>query len=658
MIRLVLTLGLLTGTVLLDARQHLLPAAVFSAIAAEFSGERTHEHVRNIVLFHRIQASPMMTDAAESVLKTLEQSGVEAALEEFPADGVQRYSTFTSPMGWNIASGELWIEGAAVDGFTPIRLCRFEDVPMCVSSYSKGGDWSGELVDVGAGTSPRDYQGHDVAGKVVLASGSAGTVVRQGVIARGAVGAVIYPDASDRPSHPNMVRFGSIGTRPDELEKSSGSFQISTNQYAHLKSLMRAGPVRVRGRIEATLGPGRLAVVHAWIRGTDPRREVLVTAHLDHPKWSANDNATGTAMMLEMARTIRALVTSRTIAIPRHSIHFMWVPEFQGTVAYFERHPEVRSCHVSSDPRPVPSDRPVTCVLANLNLDMVGEDLRKTDSRFYVTRTPDSVPSALNALLEDVLEQTAEADLVAPSGSRNTWHTIVRPYVQGSDHDVTLGLGIPSSMLGHDPDWTHHTSEDTVDKTDATELLRVGVLATGASLWLATASEDEWRDAERRELASRVGTLAGRIAKNDARTDSAARIRSARARTELASASRALLESHSAPLPEHEPNTTATTPRRRTLLPLAGAAFAGVSDRDRNWIERERSRFPAGGGVDRLPTMPTFDLLVFGAINLMNGRRPTSEIAVLLASEHDLDIDQAWVDRLVEILATLKLVHP
>jgi hypothetical protein len=62
-------------------------------------------------------------------------------------------------------------------------------------------------------------------------------------------------------------------------------------------------------------------------------------------------------------------------------------------------------------------------------------------------------------------------------------------YYQGSDHDLFLGIGVPSTMFGHDPDWTHHTSADTPDKTDASEFLRVGVLATNAVYWIATKYE-------------------------------------------------------------------------------------------------------------------------------------------------------------------------
>ena len=40
----------------------------------------------------------------------------------------------------------------------------------------------------------------------------------------------------------------------------------------------------------------------------------------------------------------------------------------------------------------------------------------------------------------------------------------------------------------------------------------------------------------------------------------------------------------------------------------------------------------------------------------MDGHRSTSEIADLVSAEYLIDIDQAWVDRLVNILEKQKLV--
>ena len=49
------------------------------------------------------------------------------------------------------------------------------------------------------------------------------------------------------------------------------------------------------------------------------------------------------------------------------------------------------------------------------------------------------------------------------------------------------------------------------------------------------------------------------------------------------------------------------------------------------------------------------DKLVWETINFMDGHRSTAEIADLLSAEYLVDIDQAWVDKLVKILEAKKL---
>src|ERR1043166_8143012 len=196
-------LALIWSAVPLFAAEHKIDQKTFDTIAMEMSGERAQELDRRIVEYHRIQGSPMMESVAKDViLPALKSANVEASIEQFKSDGATTYQTYVSPIGWTMRGGELWIEGA-----TPVRLCRYSDVPMCVSTYSKGGEWSGELVDVGSGTRDADYAGKDMQGKVALAYGYAAAVVRQAALRHGAVGVVIYPPPGDRAEHPDMVRY-------------------------------------------------------------------------------------------------------------------------------------------------------------------------------------------------------------------------------------------------------------------------------------------------------------------------------------------------------------------------------------------------------------------------------------------------------------------
>lgn len=647
-------------TALFASAQHLVKQEVFGAIANEYSGEAAQENTRRIVEYHRIQGSPMMSAVAKQVvLPRLKAAGLEAKIEQFVSDGKTKYGTYISPMGWDMRGGELWAENVAGSkDFKPIMLCRYADVPMCVSTYSKGGDWSGELVDVGSGTGDANYQDVDVHGKVALASGYAANVVREAVLEHGAIGVVIYPAADDRPDHPDMIRYNGIWPRAEELDKTSGGFQISRNQYDMLKSLIKQGAVRVHGKIDATLGPGKLTLVHAYIRGKSDS-EVLITGHLDHPKWSANDNASGSGAMMEAARALQALIAEKKVAPPANTIHFMWVPEYFGTLAYVSNHPEVQRCDT---PRESPLFMgPFThkkCVLANLNMDMVGEDTVKTNSRFYFTRTPDSIDSSfLDAVMSDTLQQTREAVLYAPTGTRNYWEPEAISYAQGSDHDVFLGLGIPATMLGHDPDWTHHTSEDKIDKTDATELRRVGTLATVAAYSISNG--DPVAQFMRGD-AMRIGELEQRLAVDLQPAPEGAVMRRLQINHKMLGYELQKAEFHyrlsvtqgRRSLPEAEPAVAG--PKKLNFLPLDASVFENVSPEDKKWLSEQEARFASDS--EGLATKPNFALISFEAVNFMDGHRGTAEIADLLSAEYLLDIDQAWVDRLVNVLEKQRLV--
>jgi hypothetical protein len=457
-----------------------------------------------------------------------------------------------------------------------------------------------------------------------------------------------------------MVRYNGIWPRAEELDKTSGGFQISRNQYDTLKSLMKQGAVRVHGKIDATLGSGKLTLVHAYVRGTEiPEREVLITGHLDHPKWSANDNASGSGAMMEAARVLQTLIASKKLAAPKVTIHFMWVPEYFGTLAYVSNHPEARRCEALADMHNMAEQfrgiKP--CIIANINMDMVGEDTVKTNSRFYFTKAPDSVPSFLDGLLSDVLAQTREADLYAQTGTRTYWMPEAIPYAQGSDHDVFLGLGISATMLGHDPDWTHHTSEDKIDKTDASEFKRVGTFASAAAYLLASASSSDAEKLGALDHASRVSELSSRVA---ARSDSSIQNPGVRTnREQLANEMSLFRQSVEVSNKVNDISVESSInlkpgPHRLTILPLDASVFENVSPEDKKWLAEQETRFASDS--EGLATKPNFALISFEAVNFMDGHRSTAEIADLLSAEYLIDIDQAWVDRLVSIMEKQKLV--
>ncbi len=98
-------------------------------------------------------------------------------------------------------------------------------------------------------------------------------------------------------------------------------------------------------------------------------------------------------------------------------------------------------------------------------------------------------------------------EIRTPRGSLSAPNWKMIPYSGGSDHMQFIDRKIPSTMLGHSPDYTHHTSDDTPDRVDPVELERAELVAAAALLYLADLSE-----AEALELADLVGGNAlGRI---------------------------------------------------------------------------------------------------------------------------------------------------
>jgi hypothetical protein len=172
----------------------------------------------------------------------------------------------------------------------------------------------------------------------------------------------------------------------------------------------------------------------------------------------------------------------------------MWVPEYNGTIAWLSAH----------------LDDPVKHI-ANLNFDMVGENVLKTNTVTALCYSSDSNPSFLNALLESIVDfgnmynserYPPQADLYIGSlkGSRDRMAYRMIPYTTGTDHELFNNLKIGATTLGSWPDNFYHSSEDTPDKVDPTELHRAVVTGLTAITTLAYADTEQALDLARLSL--------------------------------------------------------------------------------------------------------------------------------------------------------------
>lgn len=428
---------------------------LLTSLSEAVSGVRTKETVGRIASFHRVQASPGYDAALDYVHGVLEASGIESAVHAFRADGRSRtYEGWVSPPAWRIESASLRQAEP-----TSVNLGTYAECPQLVVVHSPSGRVEGEVVHVDRGTSDEDYEGRDVAGKIALANGRAAEAVKE-ASARGAVGLVIYPDSERAAASYDLVQYASIFPRAEEIPSLVPSFSISRRAADRLLKGLRNGSVRLCGEIDSSYGEGRsLRVLEAWVPGLDQDRgEVLLVAHLCHPRQSANDNASGSAVLLELARAFRDLRSKLPL---RHTVRLLWVPEFYGTVPWAAANAgALRRVHFA------------------VNLDMVGQSPDLIGSPLEVFRGSNVAPSYLDACIRPIARAVTRRGEVVPGSSQRTLHWRMNVPSGGSDHVVFAAAPheLPAIMLGHDdPYW--HTSLDTLEKVDATRLKHVGLIA-------------------------------------------------------------------------------------------------------------------------------------------------------------------------------------
>jgi Peptidase family M28 len=476
----------------------LLRDGIIIRLIGASSGDRAYDHVSQLARWHRVQASEDYSRAAEWIAGKAEEFGLEhVSIEHFPSDGKIEYFGYRTPPRWKAKNGELWLTSPF-----SLKLTSYAELPMSLVEGSTTADIEAELVDIGAGTEDKDYA-VGVRGKIVLTSSKVQSIFGRAVGREGAVGVISSWSVPDfdylnrRPGDfPDQVGWMGL---PEEKPEGAAqlAFAISARRAQELRTLIDQGkPVRVRAVVDAEVGPGQLEIVSGLIPGSAyPEEEIVVTAHLDHYKPGANDNASGSAAILEMARTMRQLIDDNELTPPLRTIRFMWVPEYLGSCAWLSKH--LRD----------PVKR-----LADLNFDMVGENALKTNSVVAACYTSDSNPSFLNAVTESILEfvnrfnderYPAQMDLFIGSvgGTRNraSWRMI--PFISGSDHDLFNGLKIGATTVTAWPDDYYHSSEDTLDKVDPTQLHRAVVMGLAAVTTLAYADSGQVRDLARLSLA-------------------------------------------------------------------------------------------------------------------------------------------------------------
>ncbi len=460
----------LLGSSMATPSASLLAPDLVALLLAEASGERALETTATLSALARYPASRGFDRAAEIIAERAREVGLtDVRILSFPAD----------IPSWDVQRGELWVLGAE-----PVKIADAADTPLVVAQYSREADVEAEIVSVGAGTNEADYAGRDVRGKIVLASGFPHQVEPLAIAQRGALGIISYArsDCEGVASPDDVIAWGYLS--PERVrERTRGfAFMLSPARGRALhERLLRGERLRARARLRVDWSwPGQVRMVVAEIPGSRVRdQDIVFTAHLDHPPPGANDNASGSAALLEIARVLLTLLRQGKIAPPLRTIRFWWVTQIESVSRYFFAHPEQASR-----------------LLININIDQAGGD-RHGRTEFVAIRQPiwmgtfaDDVIRAIARVISDLapVPSAPSPPFVAPTRARDSFALQFRPYAPTSDHAVfeTSGIGIPSISIATTSLRCARTSEDTVAHVDSVALKRMVVLGAASGFFLAT----------------------------------------------------------------------------------------------------------------------------------------------------------------------------
>jgi aminopeptidase YwaD len=650
----------------------LLDRATLKAFDEELSGVAAKDHVSRLAQWHRVPASPGFHEAVEYIAGRARAFGLsDVHVETFPGDGTTYFGTLHGNRGWRVEGG--WLEEVSPRAR---RIISSDDVRLAVADNSENADVTAEVVDVGSGAGAADYDGKDVRGRLVLCDATPSACHREAVEARGAAGLVSY--APNQVSawwrdDQDLVRWGHLDARG---RKNTFAIMISLREARGLQERLRSGEritlhARVRAGSDDALSYETLV---ATLPGTDAAAgEIIFSCHLDHEKPGANDNASGCAAILEIARTLKVLVDAKRIAAPRRTVRFIWPSEMTGTIAYLVAHPDVASR-----------------IRAAVHLDMVGGDPFVTKSVLHVTRSPWSIATVADDVAEVfgryVIDGAARAagsgDMAhairSPGGSKDAFWADITPYESGSDHWIYQegAFGIPSVYLRDHPDVYIHTTGDVPDNIEPTKIKRSAFIAAASGYYLATMADGgaallrlshagaydrlaadgrraaalaaDGRSAEASNLVAQAGLRERRRLRSLARfvdlgaAGSGMDAQIDRGGRDLDQAADAILASLSLP----------AAPRSRSVpsdsrIPRRNPAVKGPLAPGGDWIVEKAGQSASSIAIARLPNT---DDVTYEIVNFMDGVRTVGEIRDAVSAEFE-PIDIQAVSEYVDVLA-------
>jgi hypothetical protein len=265
-------------------------------IAATVDETRMVETVRRLVGFGpRMYGTPSNYEAAAWLASAFRDAGLEVTVREDPP------RNWYQPESWNVRT--------------------LPDAPGA-SGLTLKTTWPSSGSPSGKGEGPLSLE--TAPGAVCLTAANPTPESTTGC------GAVLFDGRASASGWPGVGRLRGTWTIP--------VFGVSPRETTPLRERLAAGDnVRMAFAVEAKSGNSAGHTVVATLPGKDRSKYILFCAHGDSDSGGpgANDNASGVAIVLEIARTVAAAVKSGAIPQPAWDLRFAsWGGEISSTREY------------------------------------------------------------------------------------------------------------------------------------------------------------------------------------------------------------------------------------------------------------------------------------------------------------------------------------
>ena len=443
-------------------------ADLFDLVDEAFSPEDAEDVAISMTDHYRAPGTSGFEAAIDIVEEELRDAGLDVTAENRPIEGA-----------WEPNEASLSVVEPDRE-----RLIDFETAPACLAwtSSSTDGPEQLEVVDVGTGERPTDFEGRDVEDKAVFIHG---TRRRPGwwQAARNAVDAgargiitdyMLYqtPGVREPERAPEAAQLLRLRPREYFADEDVWAFSIPHEASEALRSYLERGPVTIEASVDVDVFDTETKYVEATIPGAEiPEETVLLCGHASGIRPGANC-AEGTGLVVELARTFQELVDEGGFE-PRRSITFIVGIEGPVSDHYLETHPDATENVVTS-----------------LTYCSTGHRQSETDSCLLLSASPDSVPHYVNDYLAELADRSPkEADWIGKEGGQELPLLNFKQhyYTPWSDNTKFAAAGIPAPLFISWPDRCFHSQFLTKDVIDPAALRRSALVSGVAALELSAA---------------------------------------------------------------------------------------------------------------------------------------------------------------------------